>query len=373
MWSKGLLWLGCVVLAATATAQETSRRVVLDAARQQEAGITVETAGAGTMGAVITLPGEIKLDPERVAHIVPRLEGMAKEVLKKLGDEVRAGDVMAVIDSRELADAKAEYLAARERVALYQVAYNREQDLFKKRISPEQDFLEARQRLAEGRINQRSAEQKLQALGFSADYIEKLPSQPQQSLTRFEVVAPFDGTVIAKHVVRGEVVKADMEIFQLADLDTVLVDLNVYQKDLPFVVEGLRVHVSGVGFAPVSGVIDYVGPIVGEASRTALARVMLPNPEGELRPGLYINAEVETARQTVDVSISDTAVQQIENRPHVFVVDGDGFVARPVTVGAATSERVAVMVGLSPGEQYAATGTFLLKAELLRSEAAERD
>ena len=218
--------------------------VRLSAAKAQQLGIEVAVARAGSLQTSLTLPGTIALNADRRVHVVSRIPGIVQEIRKQLGDAVRAGEVMAVIDSRELADTKAAYLAARERVTLAETTFAREKDLWEKKISPEEDYLKAKQALAEARIELQVAAQKLRALGFSEASVQQLAGRANASLTRYEVVAPFAGTVIEKHIAVGEMLKDDTEAFVVADLSTVWVDLNVSAKDLALVRKGQRVVIA---------------------------------------------------------------------------------------------------------------------------------
>jgi len=134
--------------------------------QMKEFGVETGPAGAGTIRIEVTLPGEVVINADRVAHVVPRVSGIVREVLKNLGDTVRRGEVMAVLESRELADATAALLAAHQKVALAQSTLTREEQVWLKKISPEQDYVEAKTRLAEAMIVLRAAEQKLRALDF---------------------------------------------------------------------------------------------------------------------------------------------------------------------------------------------------------------
>lgn len=337
----------------------------LNDAELKEFDIEVGTAGPGTLKIHISLPGEIVTNADRLVHIVPPVSGIVQKVRKSLGDPVRKGEVMAVLESRELADAKAAFLNASERVVMSQTNYVREEDLWKKRISPEQEYLQAKQALAEARIELRSAEQKLHALGYSDEYLKKLPAQPDMSYTRFEIVAPFEGTVIEKHISLGEVLKEDKEIFTIADLSTVWVNLSVYQKDLPFVRKGQPVVIELVhGIPDARGKISYIGPIVGEQTRTAVGRVVLPNKEGNLRPGLFVTGRITVSSIPVSLLVPKTSIQTVEEKPSVFVKTGEGFALQPVTVGRSNDTHVEITSGLTPGTQYVKSGAFTLKAQL---------
>ena len=345
----------------------------LSEAQQQQLGISLAVAQAGTLETSLTLPGNVGLNTERVVRIVPRIPGVVRDVRKRLGDAVRSGEVLAVIDSRELADAKAGYLAAGERFTLAESTFLREKGLWEKKISPEQDYLEAKQALTEVRIELQAAKHKLQALGLSEASLKQLASRPEGSLTRYEIVSPLAGTLIEKTVTAGELLKDDTEAFVVADLNTVWVTLQVPPTALSTVRKGQRVVISAGGMMPeAEGNISYVAPVLLEETRTAATRVELPNPDGRWRPGLFVTATIASGDNTASVLIPKAALQTIEGQPSVFVKTEEGFSPRPVALGRANETHVEVASGLSPGERYAATETFILKAELAKGEVSHQ-
>jgi len=293
---------------------------------------------------------------------------VVRQVHKTLGEQVRAGEVMAVLESRELTDMKSAYLAAKERVALAEATFQREETLWKKNISPEQEYLEAKKALAEARIELRATQHKLHALGFADPYLAQLPSSPDTTFTQYTITAPFDGTVIEKHVALGEVLKDDTLAFVVADLRSVWVDLRVYQRDVPSVRKGQPVVIAaGQGIPDAQGTIAYIGPLVGEQTRTALARVILPNPDGHWRPGLFVTGKTVVKDIDVSVLVPKTVLQTIDERPVVFVETAAGFQPQPVTLGRSNDTHVEVTAGLTPGQRYVTNGAFTLKAQLAKS------
>jgi cobalt-zinc-cadmium efflux system membrane fusion protein len=342
--------------------------VRLSAAELKEFGIELATAAAGSLDQYADLPGEIVLNADRLAHVVPRVPGIVREVRKSVGDAVKAGELMAVVESRELADAKAAYLAAGEREKLALANFEREERLWQKKVSSEQEYLDARQALAETRIARNSAEQQLHALGFSDAYLKALPEHPDATYTRFEIRAPFAGTIIEKHLTLGENVNADAEVFTIADLSSVWVDINVYQKDLPKIRKGQTVRIEiGHGIPSVTGRIAWIGPLIGEATRTAKARVILPNPDGVLRPGLFVTARVAVADIAAGIIIPKSAIQNFEDRSVVFVRTSEGFEPQPVETGRQNATHVEILSGLTAGQTYVSEGAFTLKAQLSKS------
>ena len=351
---------------------EGEELVRFSAAELEEFGVTLDTASAGTLSVGITLPGEIKVNQDKFAHIVPRISGVVHTAHKSAGDAVRAGDVLAVLDSRELADIKSEYLASIERLSLAEAAFQREQRLYEKQISSEQEFLEARQAMTEAQIALRSARQKLLALGFNEGYITSLPQQPEHALVHYEVTAPISGTVIEKHISQGEALSADAEAFALADLSTVWVDLSVFQKDLDLVNEGQEVDIITTGgHLRATGRIRYVRPIVGEDTRTAIARIVLENPDGRWKPGLFVNGNVAIGAVAVPLLLPRTALIKMDGQEVVFVHEAEGFSPRSVTVGQENETHIEITSGLQAGETYASSGGFALKAELEKDELGE--
>ena len=122
-------------------------------------------------------------------------------------------------------------------------------------------------------------------------YIEKLSFEDDERFTRYEIRAPFTGTIIYKHITQGEVLKEDSEAFIVADLRSVWVLLTAYQKDLPFLRVGQAVHIRGSQGGPsTTGTVDYISPIINETLRTASVRSVLPNPDGRWRPGSFVTA-----------------------------------------------------------------------------------
>lgn len=255
-------------------------------------GVTTAIAAPGIVPGEIELPGEIILNADRVAHIVPRFPGIVHRVNHVLGSRVHAGDVLAVIQSN-------------------------------------------------------------------------------QSAAPYDVTALIDGIVVEKHVTLGEFVRDDADIFVVADLSTVWVNISVYARFLPVVKVGQRVRVTAPGLDEAAeGRIDYVGPIIGESTRTGVARVVLSNQAGSWQPGLFINAHITVEETRAAVAVPEGAVQTVDGRNVVFVKSADGtFEVRTVEPGRLGGGVVEITHGLQPGEEYVASGSFIFKAEFGKSEA----
>lgn len=343
--------------ATRAEAEEVEEgRVVLSDAQIRTAGIVVERAAAARIRSALQLPGEIRFNEDRTAHVVPRVAGVVESVSANLGQQVRKGQVLAVLASPALSEQRSELLAARKRVNLARTTWEREKALWEQKISAEQDYLQAQQALREAEIALANVQQKLAAIG--AD------TEGGGGLNRYVLRAPFDGMVVEKHIALGEAVKEDSQVFTLSDLSTVWAEISVPATDLARVRVGEKVTIKASSFdSTVTGTVAYVGALIGEQTRTARARVLLPNPQGSWRPGLFVNVEVISDETEVPLAVLSDAIQSMEGRKVVFVRTGEGFVARPVQTGRSDGVRTQILAGLEAGTAHAAAGSFVLKAE----------
>ncbi|WP_441289981.1 efflux RND transporter periplasmic adaptor subunit [Sorangium sp. KYC3313] len=356
-------------------------KLKLSPAMIQNAGLEMLTAGPGSVAVTVTLPGEVALNAEAIAHVTPRVPGTAREVKKQLGDTVTRGEVLAVLDSRELAELQRELLAAKERLSLAEASFTRHEALWKERISAEKEYLAARQAVAEARIEHRSAAQKLSAAAGSG----------AGKGSGYALIAPIDGTIIEKHIAIGEVLKEDTQVFVIADLSTIWVNVTVYAKDLSRARIGQTAWVKAEGIEQsAQGTLAYLGQVVDEQSRSAVARVVLQSPGAAWRPGLFATADIAVEEAAAPVVVSEEALQRVEGKDVVFVEEGDAFEARPVKIGrrgtsgaeggggrpAAEPRRGAPVVeieaGVAAGERYVGKNSFILKAELGKSEAGHQ-
>ncbi|AOK18868.1 hemolysin D [Burkholderia cepacia] len=323
--------------------------------------IGLAKAGPAQIATPFQLPGEIKFNEDRTAHVVPRVAGIVEQVSVSLGQNVAKGQVLAVIASTDLADRRSELLTAERRLSAARITYEREKTLWKERISAEQDYQQAQVQLREAEIAVQNARQKLAALNAPIG---------AGALNRYELRAPFAGTIVEKHATPGEAIAADASMFVISDLSTVWAEMAVPAQRLNDVRVGRDATVIATAFeSRSSGPIAYVGSLLGEQTRTAPARVVLPNPDGVWRPGMFVNVSVDAGKQGVPLAVASDALQDVDGAPSVFVRSPKGFVAQAVEIGRRDEQSAEVLKGLKPGQEYAASNSFVLKAELGKGSA----
>jgi len=256
-------------------------------------GITFIDAAPGKLAVELKVPGEVKLNGDALAHMVPRFPGVVRQVHKNLGDVVKKGEVLAVFENNA-------------------------------------------------------------------------------NLAVFEMRSQIDGVIIEKNATLGEVIGSSEEAFVIADLSKVWVDLFIYPTDLSRVKAGQHVRViDQTSNREIAGTLAYVGPTISNHTRTALARVVLDNPDMVWRPGTFVTGAIVVDEGEVPVMIDAAAVQDLTGVPTVFLKKGDEFIATPVRLGRRDDKHIEVLDGVTVGSRLASTGSFLLKAEIAKGNLEE--
>lgn len=340
-------------------------KVQLSDATLASTGITIATVGPRDITSVLELTGQIVADDTRVAHVVPRLPGVAIAVSRQTGDTVRRGDVLAVIHSRELADARSAYLFATHHAEFAKAKAAREEGLWKKKISAEQDYLSAKRDAEEAELAEVTARQKLLALGDSAEFLATLEQAPADTLPRYELRAPVDGMVLERDVTTGESVATDRTLFVIGDLSTVWIEAPVGAAEIASMRVGQTAIVRSADLGrDTTARLSYLSPTLDTATRRGMVRFTLANATAGWRPGLFVTVQLVQATTTVAMAVPVESIQTFRDWQVVFFRFGDWFEARPLALGRSDGVWVEVLSGLRLGDRYASTNSFAIKAEI---------
>jgi len=440
-------------------------------------GIKISQAVKGVVRKEIRIPGEIKVNADHVAHVVPRAAGIVREVKSAQGDRVKAGQILAWIESDELAEAKLDFYAKESEVGCCELilprakqifenvtrlitllkkeasddeihklddlamgkyrglllpayaaylearaTHNREIGLHAKQISSDQELIkaatslrqiqaklqaafdtasyetqiaysEAAQQRQVAEFNSVAAEKRLRLKGAETDVIVglrklipkttglkactcddpnckegKLPSVADtlgkdERFAWYALRAPFGGTLIEKHIAIGESIDESAKLFTIADLSSIWVDMVVSQESISLVGVGYPVIVNMPDKTMAETKIEFIAAIIDPATRTALARATLANPDGQFRPGTFVDVGIRIPTKEETVIIPKDSVQSVNDHPCVFVWTKAAFEIREVKTGYADATNIEILSGLKTGEAVASVNAFHLKAE----------
>lgn len=353
-------------------ASEHGARIVALSA-EAAAQITIRTAPATAriLAAELQTTGQVDFDQTRLAHVSPRISGRVHRVDAVLGQQARAGQKLAEIDSIELGQAKAVYLQAKVRQELARGSLTRAQGLLSDRIIAEQEVLEAEARLKEATVGMRTAEETLRLYGLGQAQIDSLTYADREA-SIYPLRAPFAGTIVERHATLGELVTPERNLFTLADLRVVWIWIDVYQRDLGGVHldDQVRARVDAFPDQVFTGTVSYLSARVDVDTRTVWARLDVANPEGKLRPGMFVevglvdpHAQASAEPRGTSLAVPEAAVVRDGGELVVFVASGERrFERRAVRAGRTAGGYVEILDGITAGEPVVVEGAFLLKS-----------
>lgn len=408
--------------------------------------LVFENVGPQHIAEEIELPGKIAVDQDRLVHVSPRVTGIVQGVYKHLGEAVSKGELLAVLDSRELGDLKLEYLStsksyeqARKNYDLEQIFYkntqalldslakeepleklhqkllntkigsdrqilikaytaytlakdnfHREKNLLALKATTEMDYQQAEKAYQDAKSTYQGTleevarqrylqllDKKLEMEKYAPDLdvarkkLKTLGLNAGDSSTRYELRSPIQGTLISKHIARGETLNSQTNAFEIADLSVVWAEMMASESQHKYLRMGLPVKILSQDRSHESlGNISHLGSIVDETNRTVEAHSEILNPDRIWKPGMFVTVELQNNPRRVPLAVKKSAIQTLKGEPFVFVRDGQAIQGVPVELGQESSIWVEIKSGLKPGQRYLTQNSYLIKAELEKSSAA---
>ncbi len=356
------------------TAAAADQKLTLTPEQLQRAGLKIETVGekpsTEAMGQMTT--GVVQANTYKETPVMSLVGGIVRSVKPELGQTVLRGQTVAVVASNELAELQSRYLTALAALDEHHRHHTRTIKLVEIGAASREELEMANTKLRDAESEIANLRQKLLLLGLSSQRIASLNSSSQIS-SEVNVPAPSSGTLTSRSVNSGEVIEANKELMRVTDLSGIWVVGQVYEKDLTTIRVGSGANITSDAYPGrvFRGRVSYVDPKIDPSTRTAQVRVELANPGQMFKIGMYVNVAFATlgaSERTMPV-VPKEAVQKIGNQQTVFVATDKAteFAVRPVRVGPETSGFYPVREGLSVGERIVTEGSFLLRAEWLKS------
>ncbi|MBD0306167.1 MAG: efflux RND transporter periplasmic adaptor subunit [Nitrospiraceae bacterium] len=353
--------------------QQEDGLVRLTQAEIERGDIVVRPVTRGEFRTYRDFPATIAPNHHATAEITALVRGRVVDVYADLGQQVKAGDLLAILYSSELGMAQSAYLKASAKLYVAEQAYERAKTLLQEKVIGLAESQRRQGEMLSVRAEKRESQDRLRLLGMSEEQIRQLDRQ-HKIQSYVPIVAPFESRVIARNLTRGEVVEVTEKLFTVADLSEVWALANIPEKDIPFIrADGsageqlVEVLVTAYPGKVFHGKVTYVGDVLDVATRTMRLRIEVPNPDRKLKPEMYATIRVYSEPETKALTVPEAAVQRERERKFVFVQQDDAhtFKVREIKLGESNGEMVKVTEGLREGEHIVTSGAFILKSELL--------
>jgi cobalt-zinc-cadmium efflux system membrane fusion protein len=354
-------------------ANEKTPTNIIQLKSMEEANLEIEEVSLRSLKSILQAPGEVQFNENKLAHVGSRVPGRIVDVIANLGDQVKEGDSLGVIDSTELGTAQSEYLKAKANLQAQEKSYARAKKLLEGKAISLGEYQKREAEYMTMRAEFKAAEDKLHLLGLSEEEVKHIGSEHVIN-SKVAVRAPFSGTVIERHATLGEVIEPATKLFTIADLSTLWVIADVPEKDIPHVKIGLPVEIKVSPYPNdvFEGNLTYVGDQVDPSTRTVKARAEIDNSLGKLKPEMFATIFITTEVVSDVLAIPVEAVQTDGNKQIVFLDMGNGgFEKREVTLGRQFDSFYQVTAGVKTGEKIVTKGSFLLKSEAQKGELGE--
>ncbi|WP_354675029.1 efflux RND transporter periplasmic adaptor subunit [Cupriavidus alkaliphilus] len=347
------------------------RKLKLSSDEIRSAGIKTAVLREEEVSEQLTVTATIRPNQDRIVHVAPRVTGRIVKVQVNLGDAVRTGQTLAVLDSLEVGEAHSAYLQAKTVQAVAKADFERAELLYGEQIIAKKDHLRAHAEYEKSKAAFAAAADRLRMLGVSQG-----PSADGRAVSTFPLLSPVTGTVIEKHAILGELAQPDKQLFVVADLSRLWIEANLFEKDLSRVQLGAPAIVTVAAYPDEAfqGRLTYIAAVVDKETRTVQARVEVANSDGHLKPEMFATAAIQTSggKRQKALLLPEEAVVLMQGQLTVFIEESSGsFEPRAVELGEKLRGRVVLKKGLAVGDRVVTEGTFSLKARLMKAQLGE--
>ena len=348
--------------AATPVVQKATSRPV-----DTESRVETSVVAYSSIKPALTLAGKVAYGEDRYSKISSPLQGRVVEVRAKLGDRVKAGDVLLVVDSPDITAAYSDFVKEASDLEYATRAYGLAKDLYETKALAQKDLKQAENDMIKARAEFRRAKERLLSLKVPAAELEK-PLAEQRITSRYELKSPLAGTVVERTVTPGQSVGGDPSqvLFTVADLDVLQVVADVYERDLALVQAGQVATVTVEAYPGVQfpAAVAAVGDVVDPNTRTIKVRAWVNNESHKLKPEMFARLNLQIGDAAPFLAIPKEAVLEIDGKEFVYVEEAQGrFVKRQVKVGTASGDQVRILEGLQSGERIVTKGAVLIKGQ----------
>jgi membrane fusion protein, heavy metal efflux system len=352
-------------------AKASAQEVKLSAESIKQINLVTETVTTQPLSGFITVPAKVMTNQDYEAQVGTLIQGRVSKVFVKIGDYVKAGQVMMTIEGFDIGVIKGEFLKAKAELDYTKTNYDRQKKLFDEKIGSQKAVMECFSLYQKALAEFKAEDNKIHSIGLVDDDILKTKPNEEHYYSNLAIKSPISGIVSERNVVIGQAVDVSINAFKVINTSSVWVDGQIYEKDLSKINHKTNATFvcSAYNNETFTGNITYIGQTVDEKTRTIMIRGDFTNKNNKLKPQMFGELRFPVGEGVQSILVPDEAVVKEANSQYVFVKTSDStFIQRFVTSGVTYDGKIEIKEGLKVNEVIVTKGVFYLKSELKKSE-----
>ncbi len=357
---------------------EHSEEIHLSQESIKEINLQTEKVKSRVLNGFMNIPATVIANQDNEAQVGSLVQGRVNKVYVKVGDFVKAGQVMMTVEGLDIGEIKADYLVAKAAFNFSKANYERQKKLFDQKVGSQKTFLESEAEFEKAAAEFKAMDKKIHSIGLSDEDVINNQDTGEHTSGTLSIKSPINGIVVERNVVIGQLVDAYTNAFKVINNSLLWIDGQIYEKDLARVTQKTNAMFTTSSYPDenFSGKIIYIGQTIDEITRTITIRGEFNNPGGKLKPQMFGELKIPIGNNVNAIVIPEESLIKDGNNVYVFVQkdknreekSGKTFELRPLVLGASSNKMVEVKEGLIEDENVVVKGVFYLKSELKKEE-----
>jgi cobalt-zinc-cadmium efflux system membrane fusion protein len=354
--------------------EEHSDLITLSSESIEQIKLKSQTVSLQPFSGFLNIPAEVKTNQDNEAQIGSLIQGRVHKVFVKVGDYVKAGQLLMTVEGLEVGEIKAGYLKARANYDNAKANYERQKKLFDEKIGSQKSLLESQAEYEKATAEYRAEDKKIHSVGLNDEDVLNEKDGDEHTSGTLPIKSLINGVVVERNVVIGQVVDATTNAFKVINTSNVWIDGQIYEKDLDKITQNSKAYFTTGSNKKnrLEGRIIYIGQTVDDNTRTILIRGEFVNQGNRLKPQMYGELQIPTGSKASAMLLPEEAIVKEAGRSYLFVQTSDTtFERRDVIAGETSGNLIEIKEGIKEGEKVVTDGVFYLKSELKKDELAE--
>jgi cobalt-zinc-cadmium efflux system membrane fusion protein len=354
--------------------EEHSDLITLSSESIEQIKLKSQTVTFQPFSGFLNIPAEVKTNQDNEAQIGSLIQGRVHKVFVKVGDYVKAGQLLMTVEGLEVGEIKAGYLKARANYDNAKANYERQKKLFDEKIGSQKSLLESQAEYEKATAEYRAEDKKIHSVGLNDEDVINEKDGDEHTSGTLPIKSLINGVVVERNVVIGQVVDATTNAFKIINTSNVWIDGQIYEKDLDKITQNSKAYftTSSNKQNRLEGRIIYIGQTVDDNTRTILIRGEFVNQGNKLKPQMYGELQIPVGSNAKAILVPEESIVKEAGQSYLFVQTSDTtFERRDVIAGTTSGNLIEIKEGVKEGEKVVTDGVFYLKSELKKDELAE--